>query len=112
MRVGKFLVGLLVSVQASPVSPSMVSGQVRLSDGVPVAGAQVVLFDVMRSIRPLRRSRRGGLANGVGIRLRPVSARGRPIPGGKPSPLTARRRSSGKARATLLHEPKAARSVL
>ncbi|MCY3791186.1 MAG: carboxypeptidase-like regulatory domain-containing protein [Gemmatimonadetes bacterium] len=40
------LVGLLVSVQASPVSPPMVSGQVRLSDGSPVAGAQVVLFDV------------------------------------------------------------------
>ena len=40
------LVGLLVSVQASPVSPPMVSGHVRLSDGLPVAGAQVVLFDV------------------------------------------------------------------
>ena len=40
------LVGLLVSVQASPVSPPVVSGQVRLSDGSPVAGAQVVLFDV------------------------------------------------------------------
>ena len=40
------LVGLLVSVQASPVSPPMVSGQVRLPDGSPVAGAQVVLFDV------------------------------------------------------------------
>ena len=40
------LVGLLVSVHASPVSPPMVSGQVRLADGSPVAGAQVVLFDV------------------------------------------------------------------
>ena len=40
------LVGLLVSVQASSVSPSVVSGQVRLADGSPVAGAQVVLFDV------------------------------------------------------------------
>ena len=40
------LVGLLVSVQASPVSPPVISGQVRLSDGSPVAGAQVVLFDV------------------------------------------------------------------
>ena len=40
------LVGLLVSVHASPVSPPMVAGQVRLSDGSPVAGAQVVLFDV------------------------------------------------------------------
>ena len=40
------LVGLLVSVQASPVSPPMVSGHVRLPDGSPVAGAQVVLFDV------------------------------------------------------------------
>ena len=40
------LVGLLVSVQASPVSPPVVEGQVRLADGSPVAGAQVVLFDV------------------------------------------------------------------
>ena len=40
------LVGLLVSVHASPVSPPVVSGQVRLADGSPVAGAQVVLFDV------------------------------------------------------------------
>ena len=40
------LVGLLVSVQASPLSPPMVSGHVRLPDGLPVAGAQVVLFDV------------------------------------------------------------------
>ena len=40
------LVGLLVSVDASPVSPPVISGQVRLSDGLPVAGAQVVLFDV------------------------------------------------------------------
>ena len=40
------LVGLLVSVQANPVSPPMVSGQVRLADGSPVAGARVVLFDL------------------------------------------------------------------
>ena len=40
------LVGLLVSAPASPVSPPMVSGHVRLADGSPVAGAQVVLFDV------------------------------------------------------------------
>ena len=40
------LLALLVSVHASPVSPPVVSGQVRLSDGSPVAGAQVVLFDV------------------------------------------------------------------
>ena len=40
------LVGLLVSVQASSVSPPIVSGQVRVSDGAPVAGAQVVLFDL------------------------------------------------------------------
>ena len=40
------LVGLLVSVQASPVSPPVISGQVRLPEGSPVAGAQVVLFDV------------------------------------------------------------------
>ena len=40
------LVGLLVSVDASPVSSPVISGQVRLADGSPVAGAQVVLFDV------------------------------------------------------------------
>ena len=40
------LVGLLVSVHASPVSPPVVEGQVRLPDGSPVAGAQVVVFDV------------------------------------------------------------------
>ena len=40
------LVGLLVSVHANPVSPPVISGQVRLPDGSPVAGAQVVLFDV------------------------------------------------------------------
>ena len=36
------LVGLLVSVQASPVSPPMVSGQVRLPDGSAVGGAWVL----------------------------------------------------------------------
>ena len=40
------LLGLLIAVQANPVSPPVVSGQVRLADGSPVAGAQVVLFDV------------------------------------------------------------------
>ena len=40
------LVGLLVSVDASPVSSPVISGHVRLPDGSPVAGAQVVLFDV------------------------------------------------------------------
>ena len=40
------LVGLLVSVHANPVSPPVISGQVSLSDGSPVVGAQVVLFDV------------------------------------------------------------------
>ena len=40
------LVGLLVSVQASPLSPPVISGHVRLPDGSPVAGVQVVLFDV------------------------------------------------------------------
>ena len=40
------LLSLLVSVGASPVSSPMIAGQVRLSDGSPVAGAQVVLFDV------------------------------------------------------------------
>ena len=40
------LVGLLVFVHASLASPPVISGQVRLPDGSPVAGAQVVLFDV------------------------------------------------------------------
>ena len=40
------LLALLVSVQASPVSPPVISGQVRLPDGSPVDGVQVVLFDV------------------------------------------------------------------
>ena len=40
------LVGLLIAVHANPVSPPMVAGQVRLSDGSPVVGAQVMLFDV------------------------------------------------------------------
>ena len=40
------LVGLLISVHANPVSPPAVVGQVRLSDGSPVVGAQVVLFDL------------------------------------------------------------------
>ena len=40
------LVGLLVSVYATLASPPMVAGHVRLPDGSPVEGAQVVLFDV------------------------------------------------------------------
>ena len=40
------LIGLLISVQASPASSPVVEGQVRLAAGSPVAGAQVVLFDV------------------------------------------------------------------
>ena len=56
------LVGLLVSVDASPVSPPVISGQVRLSDGSPVAGAQVVLFDVA----DLRRGRGGASHHGRG----------------------------------------------
>ena len=40
------LVVLLVSVDANPASSPMVEGHVRLSNGSPVAGAQVVLFDV------------------------------------------------------------------
>ena len=60
------LLALLVSVQASPVSPPMVSGRVRLSDGLPVVGAQVVLFDLAdlsrgrwdKPLRPRRESLR------------------------------------------------------
>ena len=40
------LIGLLVSAQAGLASLPVISGQVRLSDGWPVAGAQVVLFDL------------------------------------------------------------------
>ena len=40
------LISLLISVQASPASSPVVEGQVRLAAGSPVAGAQVVLFDV------------------------------------------------------------------
>ena len=40
------LIGLLVSAQAGLASLPVISGQVRLSDGLPVAGAQVVLFDL------------------------------------------------------------------
>ena len=40
------LVGLLVSVYATLASSPVISGQVRLSDGSPVVGAQVVLFDL------------------------------------------------------------------
>ena len=40
------LIGLLVSAQASLASLPVISGQVRLTDGSPVAGAQVLLFDL------------------------------------------------------------------
>ena len=40
------LIGLLVSVEARPISSPVISGQVRLPNGSPVAGAQVVLFDL------------------------------------------------------------------
>ena len=40
------LMGLMVFVQAGTVQQPTVSGQVRLSDGLPVAGAQVMLFDL------------------------------------------------------------------
>ena len=46
------LIGLLIfAVHANPVLPPMVAGQVRLPDGSPVAGAQVVLFDLADLIR-------------------------------------------------------------
>ena len=40
------LLGLLVSVSAASAEAPTVSGQVRLADGSPVTGAQVLLFDV------------------------------------------------------------------
>ena len=40
------LLSLLVFVQAGTAQQSTVLGQVRLSDGLPVAGAQVMLFDL------------------------------------------------------------------
>ena len=45
------LIGLLVFVQVGAAQQSMVAGQVRLTGGLPVAGAQVALFD----LRDLRR---------------------------------------------------------
>ncbi len=41
-----FLMGLMLPVQAHTAQPSTVSGQVRLANGRPVAGAQVTLFDL------------------------------------------------------------------
>lgn len=38
--------GLMLSVQGNTAEQSTVSGQVRLADGQPVAGAQVTLFDL------------------------------------------------------------------
>ena len=40
------LIGLLVFVQDGTAQQQTVSGQVRLANGLPVAGAQVVLFDL------------------------------------------------------------------
>ncbi len=40
------LIGLMLSVQANTAQQSTVSGQVRLADGRPVAGAQVTLLDL------------------------------------------------------------------
>ena len=40
------LLGLLVFVSVGTAEPSLVVGQVRLSDGQPVAGARVMLFDL------------------------------------------------------------------
>ena len=40
------LMSLMLSVQANTAQQSTVSGQVRLADGRPVAGAQVTLFDL------------------------------------------------------------------
>ena len=40
------LIGLLVFVSVGLAEPSLIVGQVRLSDGQPVAGARVMLFDL------------------------------------------------------------------
>ena len=40
------VLGLMLSVQANTAQQSTVSGQVRLADGQPVAGAHVTLFDL------------------------------------------------------------------
>ena len=40
------LIGLVIFVEAGTAQQSTVSGQVRLSDGLPVAGAQVMLFEL------------------------------------------------------------------
>ena len=41
-----WLMGLMIFVQVSAAQQSVISGQVRLSGGLPVAGAEVVLFDL------------------------------------------------------------------
>ncbi len=46
MKIVLWLMALLGFVQAGAAQPSMVAGHVRLSDGQPVAGAQVALFDL------------------------------------------------------------------
>ena len=67
------LMGLLVFVQTGAAQQSMVAGQVRLSSGLPVAEAQVALFD-------LRDLRRGVLAQATtdadGLFALPLAALG------------------------------------
>ena len=70
------LIGLLVFIQAAASQPPMIQGQVRLDDGLPVAGAQVALFD-------LRDLRRGALAHAstdaAGQFALPLAALGRAV---------------------------------
>ena len=69
------LLGLLVFVSVGTAEVSLVVGQVRLSDGQPVAGAQVMLFD-------LASLRRGAVAqattDATGQFALPLAALGRP----------------------------------
>ena len=70
------LIGLLVFIQAAASQPPMIQGQVRLDDGLPVAEAQVALFD-------LRDLRRGALAHtstdATGQFALPLAALGRAV---------------------------------
>ena len=77
------LLGLLVFVSVGTAEPSLVVGQVRLSDGQAVAGAQVALFDLANLRRgavvqattdaagqfalPLAALGRSGLSHGFGL---------------------------------------------
>ena len=69
------LIGLLVFVSVGLAEPSLIVGQVRLSDGQPVAGARVMLFD-------LTSLRRGAvvqaMTNATGQFALPLAALGRP----------------------------------